>query len=101
MSIELLNIDCMEYMKDCADKSFDLAIVDPPYFDGPNKSGYYGKGYSKLGVKRAEHYDSCDSWNIPDRDYFIELERISKNQIIRGANHFADFYSITGQDLMP
>lgn len=92
MTIELLNIDCMKYMKACADKSFDLAIVDPPYFDGPNKTGYYGKGYSKLNVKRAEYYDSCDSWQVPGHEYFIELKRISKNQIIWGANHFAGLF---------
>lgn len=87
--IELLNIDCMEYMKALPDKSFDLAIVDPPYFDGPNKSGYYGKGYSNLGVKRGKHYGSIDSWSVPEKEYFDELQRVSKNQIIWGANHFA------------
>ena len=39
--IKLLNIDCMEYMRTVPDKYFDLAIVDPPYFDGPNKPGFY------------------------------------------------------------
>lgn len=79
----------MEYMKNTADKFFDLAIVDPPYFDGPNRSGYYGKGYSSLGVQRAKHYDDVKSWDIPDKQYFDELKRISKNQIIWGANHFS------------
>jgi len=35
MSVEILNIDCMEYMRQQPDKSFDLAVCDPPYFDGP------------------------------------------------------------------
>lgn len=35
--IELLNIDCMEHMRLLPDKVYDLAIVDPPYFEGPNK----------------------------------------------------------------
>jgi site-specific DNA-methyltransferase (adenine-specific) len=87
--VTLLNIDCMEYMRTVPDKTFDLAIVDPPYFDGPNKSGYYGNGYSSLGVKRAKHYDSLDSWAVPEKEYFDELKRVSKNQIILGANHFA------------
>ena len=91
--IELLNIDCMEYMATQPDKSFDLAIVDPPYFDGPNKSGYYGKGYSNLGVQRAKHYDSCSTWAVPDAKYFDELKRVSKNQIIWGANHFAGVFN--------
>lgn len=84
------NLDCMDYMAVLPDNYFDLAIVDPPYFEGPNKSGYYGKGYSSLGVKRAKHYDDTDTWDIPDADYFKELKRVSKNQIIWGANHLAD-----------
>jgi len=86
---KLYNMDCMEFMKSVPDNHFDLAIVDPPYFYGPNKSGYYGKGFSNLGVARAKHYDALDSWDVPKEDYFIELARISKNQIIWGANHFA------------
>lgn len=37
-----LNVDCMEYMRTLPDKAFDLAIVDPPYFTGPERRGYYG-----------------------------------------------------------
>ena len=87
--IELLNVDCMEYMKTCSNNQFDLAIVDPPYFEGPNNTGYYGKGYSNLGVKRAKYYKKIEVWSVPDKQYFDELKRISKNQIIWGANHFA------------
>jgi len=86
--VKLLNVDCMEYMRTVPDKYFDLAVTDPPYFDGPNKSGYYGKGYSSLGVKRAKHYDSLPTWSVPDDQYFQELQRISKNQIIWGANYY-------------
>jgi len=88
-NINLLNLDCMEYMQTVPDKFFNLAIVDPPYFDGPNKTGYYGKGYSSLGVQRSKHYDSLKSWSVPEKEYFDELQRVSKNQIIWGANHFA------------
>lgn len=89
MTIELFKVDCMEYMATQSDNSFDLAIVDPPYFDGPNKSGYYGKGYSSLGVQRANHLGDAPNWSIPNSDYFDELMRVSKNQVIWGANHFA------------
>ena len=92
MAIELLNIDCMEYMKSVPDKYFDLAVCDPPYFAGPNKSGYYGKGYSSLGVKRSKHYDSLKHWEVPGPEYFKELKRISKEQIIWGGNHFAGVF---------
>jgi len=44
MSIELLNIDCMEYMKDIPDNYFDLAIVDPPYGIGENGSSNKNRG---------------------------------------------------------
>jgi len=82
------NMDCMDYMRTLPDNAFDLAIVDPPYFDGPNKSGYYGKGYSSLGVKRGKHYDSLPYWEKPDEKYFQEVARVSKNQIIWGGNYF-------------
>jgi site-specific DNA-methyltransferase (adenine-specific) len=88
----ILHIDCMEFMASLPDKAFDLAIVDPPYFSGPNLSGYYGKGYSSLGVQRARYYDEAKHWDVPGKEYFEELQRISKNQIIWGANHFAGLF---------
>lgn len=89
----LWNADNMAVMAQYSDKYFDLAIVDPPYFDGPNNSGYYGKGYSNLGVQRAKHYDKIETWSVPEADYFHELQRVSKHQIIWGANHFADRFN--------
>ena len=83
--------DCMEVMREhLIVGEFGLAIVDPPYFDGPNKSGYYGKGFSSLGVQRAKQYDSFAEWSVPEAEYFEALRRLSKHQIIWGANHFAD-----------
>lgn len=77
--IELLHVDCMEYMATLEDNAFELAIVDPPYGIDINKSGrlghYGGKGKS---------WDDA----IPDDDYFAELFRVSKNQVIWGANYF-------------
>lgn len=80
----LHNIDCMEYMKSLPDNHFDLAIVDPPY--GIDMDG------GKIGVDgtaKAKQYDK-KGWDkfAPPKEYFIELKRISKNQIIWGANHF-------------
>jgi len=81
MAVELLNIDCLEYMKTLPDKAFDLAIVDPPY--GIGMAG--GKvGNSKTDYKKFYGNDSA----APSADYFVELRRTSKNQIIWGANHF-------------
>ena len=42
--ITLIHGDCMDYMRGLPDKAFDLAIVDPPYFEGPNKPGFYRNG---------------------------------------------------------
>ena len=76
----------MDYMKSFSDKFFDLAIVDPPYFDGPNKLGYYGKEISSFGIKRPGY--KAKHWSIPKIDYFNELFRVSKNQIIWGVNYY-------------
>lgn len=80
------NMDCIEGMKEFPDKYFDLAIVDPPYFSGPEKREYYGRKISPIGVQRI--YKSADAWNIPDEHYFNELIRVSKNQIIWGCNYY-------------
>jgi site-specific DNA-methyltransferase (adenine-specific) len=75
----LHNVDCMEYMKSLPDNAFDLAIVDPPYGIDINSSGRLG------------HYGGKDKkWDseTPKQEYFNELFRISKNQIIWGANYF-------------
>lgn len=86
--IELLNIDCMEYMKGCEDNSFDLAIVDPPYFDGDKDKNYLqsGSAISKAGVSRIR--SDFKTWKKPNKQYFDELKRLSNNQIIWGANYF-------------
>lgn len=75
------NIDCLEYMRSLDDKVFDLAIVDPPY--GLPKSSTHGRGKLKDRILNA---DSIHEWDIvPSREYFDELFRVSKNQIIWGA----------------
>jgi site-specific DNA-methyltransferase (adenine-specific) len=85
--IEILNIDCMEYMKTQPDKSFDLAIVDPPYFNGPNKLGYYGGHSSRVGITRKAYVNIKD-WDVPGQEYFDELIRVSKHQIVWGINYY-------------
>ena len=46
------NIDCMGAMREMKDNQFDLAIVDAPYFSGPEKRGYYGRKKSRAGVPK-------------------------------------------------
>ena len=79
-------MDCMTGMKEFPDKYFDLAIVDPPY--GINENG--SKNYTRTNLAKAKDYPSFYGGDktAPDESYFKELFRISKNQIIFGANHF-------------
>lgn len=84
---EVFNEDCKKGMKRFPDGFFDLAVVDPPYFPGPERRGYYGQSISTRGVKRR-NYPISDKWILPDQEYFDELFRVSKNQIIWGINYF-------------
>lgn len=81
------NMDCMEGMKRFPDKYFELAIVDPPYFDGPNKRRYYGNEVNKLNIRRVD-YPVISTWDVPTKDYFDELFRVSRNQIVWGCNYY-------------
>ena len=78
---EVYNMDCIAGMKNYPDKYFDLAIVDPPYGLERFKSG--GSHINKYGSEKGK-------WNNekPKKEYFLELFRVSKNQIIWGANNF-------------
>ena len=80
------NMDCMEGMKEFPDKYFDIAIVDPPYFKEVERSNYFGKDVSSTNVKRLNHHS--EHWGIPDKQYFDELFRVSKEQIIWGCNYY-------------
>ncbi|MFA5378734.1 MAG: DNA methyltransferase [Dehalococcoidia bacterium] len=80
---QIYNMDCMEGMKQIPDKYFELAIVDPPYgigFDGEKPTMV--KGHAKGYITKT--WDSAP----PSKEYFEEIIRVSKNQIIWGANHF-------------
>jgi len=104
--INLYNTDCMEGMKEFPDNYFHLAIVDPPYsitnsrkkgmsaYRGPNSKSSRKKGFATKNTEKHEYpqlYESKDwDMNRPDKAYFDELRRVSKNQIIWGGNYFAD-----------
>ena len=83
---EFKNADCMEEMIKFPNDYFDVAIVDPPYFSGPEKRKYYGRRVSPIGVQRI--YETSEAWDVPQKEYFEELFRISKQQIIFGCNYF-------------
>jgi site-specific DNA-methyltransferase (adenine-specific) len=103
--IELLNIDCMEYMAGLPGKAFDLAIVDPPYgigedgrkskgrttrIDGTIRNGIDKRNGATIYRKTADY--SVKEWDNepPSIEYFEQLFRVSKNQIVFGANHFVE-----------
>ncbi len=86
--IRIFHQDCLEAMGEMKDGEYELAIVDPPYFSGPDKLGYYGGDVSQTKVKR-QAYKILSKWDVPNNPYFIELFRVSKNQIIWGINYFS------------
>lgn len=82
------NIDCMDGMKEFPDGYFDLAIVDPPYGIGCMSMNYTRSGavrtHGYSAAKRRD-YRKQTEWDVkPNKDYFDELFRVSKNQIIWG-----------------
>ena len=82
--MNIYNQDCLEAMKVMADNQFDLAIVDPPY------------GINITKNKRLNNNSKKD-WDkeIPTPEYFKELFRVSKNQIIWGSNYFIEYLKNT------
>lgn len=78
----LHNADCMDLLRQMPDKAYDLAIVDPPYGIGVTKM--------TLGNGKKKVFRGNLDWDKlpPPYAYFTELQRVSKNQIIWGANHF-------------
>ena len=86
--ININNIDCIEFMKTKPENYYDLAIVDPPYgigIDGQKES----KCKNPKHNRKAHEHKGWDN-ATPTKEYFEELERVSKNQIIWGANYFVE-----------
>lgn len=84
--LSLYNGDCMEFMKDCKDNEFDLAIVDPPY--GIGESGDRNKSRGCLATSKDYKAFAGNDLSPPEPEYFNQLFRVTKNQIIWGANHY-------------
>lgn len=84
----VFNEDCMTVMRRYPDQYFDLAVVDPIY--GDVKKGGYSKSKGG-GIAGQRNYDNT-VWSQPksDPDYFRELFRVSKNQIVWGGNYFVE-----------
>ena len=82
------NVDCMNFMRGLPDKAYDLAIVDPPYginiADTTTGTVIRNKSDKDTLIRKA--WDT----NTPDADYFTQLFRVSRNQIVWGGNYFGD-----------
>jgi len=85
-NIELIHDDCMNVMAKYPDNYFQLAICDPPYGIGRDKLQNKNAGKWKF----KQYHDTEWDTSAPDKEYFKELMRVSKNQIIWGANHFIE-----------
>lgn len=96
--IELLNCDCIEFLKSSADKSFELAILDTPYGIGEDgsrnesrsKKTNFGAKNTRNTIVKAKNYKSFSGKDkeSPSAEYWEHVFRVSKNQIVFGANHF-------------
>ena len=95
--IMITNGDCNNRLKYFDDNQFDLAVIDPPYGIDVTKMSL-GK-HEKRTVRR-ELYRGKDNWDsaAPDKKYFTELFRVSKNQILFGANHYIEKFAHLGMN---
>ena len=91
-NVTLINCDCMDLMADAPENHWQLSIIDPPY--GIDAANTFGGNERKSGNGAALKTDfEKKDWDIeiPDADYFFQLMRVSKNQIIWGANYMSHF----------
>lgn len=85
--IRMFHADCMEFMAGVSDGYYDLAIVDPPYGIGEDGGSNHSRG--KLAAAKRYQKKQWDRQR-PTSEYFAELRRVSKNQVIWGGQYFAD-----------
>ena len=92
MISEVHNIDCVEFMRGLPDKYFNLVIADPPYGIGHSTIAGKQSGKQYGNAAAAKRTYAVKDWDnaIPDEKYFAELMRVSKNQIIWGANNMVE-----------
>ena len=86
MSINLHLGDCLEAMRAMPDNAYELAIVDPPYGIGAGSINF------KSGTRKKSNFHRENDWDnaIPSGEYWRHLFRVSKNQIIWGANYMVE-----------
>ncbi len=89
---EVYNEDCMIGMARYPDKWFDLAVVDPPY--GIREDGHRENETRSKLAKSKKYHSALWNQDRPSKEYFDELIRVSKHQIVWGANHLADLLCV-------
>jgi len=95
----VFNEDCVQGLKRFADKYFDLAIVDPPYGINRLEMSWTAQSNSNNGKSQADSSKwasyEIKKWDNerPTKEYWNELKRVSKNQIVWGANYFPEFFT--------
>ena len=86
------NMDCLEAMRQMEDNAFDLAVVDPPYGIGVQSMNFTKSGpriVARTVPAKRRDYRRTDEWDIkPPQEYFDQLFRVSKKQVIWGGNYF-------------
>ena len=90
---KIINGDCLEVMKQMPDKCIDLVVTDPPYGINIVINGKVGGVDNKSKKAKLGDYSFANNdWDKskPTKQYFDEIFRVSKNQIIFGANHFIE-----------
>ena len=95
---EIHHMDCLEFMKSIPDNNFDLIITDPPYGIGINKMNFVTSGAIKVGgAYRNDYSKHKTEWDDKklSKEYFDEMIRISKNQVIFGAEHLCNHLPIS------
>jgi len=90
---QVIQGDCLEVMKDIPDNSIDLILTDPPYGINMASNGVVGFGEVGKNKKAKLKNYGIRKWDteIPSKEYFDEIFRISKNQIIFGGNYFVEY----------
>jgi site-specific DNA-methyltransferase (adenine-specific) len=102
MKTDLLDIrhaDCMDLMREFPDGHFSLGIIDPPYgigFDGDSTLGNNSSAKWKNPEKSNQYQKKDWDKSAPSAEYFTELRRVSRKQIIFGGNYFTDHLPVSG-----
>lgn len=89
------NMDCIKGLTEFPDGYFDLAIVDPPYGAKVGKGGYMNNTSAGGVAKHNKYHLAIWKMDRPKANYFKELKRVSKNQVIWGANYMCDMLEIS------